>query len=181
MANRPEDPEYPDDLFEDDEMFAQRERSGERRQRPRVVSEFVRRAIENTVGSVTNTGNLSREALSYVLQQGDRGKREVMRIVAHEVGEFLRGIDLSSEVVKILTGIQVEVNASVRFKPTNDGTGVRPEFTGESAVTASSGGSREAADADPAPRKEPRAEREPGNDGGTADVAPTEPPKVDGG
>lgn len=118
-------------VFDDDEMFTQRERGGERRQRP-FVSDFVRRAIENTMGSVQSTGSLSREALSYLLQQGDRGKREVVRIVAHEVGEFLRGVDLSGEIIKVLSGIQLDVSASVRFKPTADG--VRPEIKSETKV-----------------------------------------------
>jgi hypothetical protein len=121
----------------DDEMFAHRERySGGDRRRPRVVSEFVRRAIENTVGQVQSTGLLSRDALNYLLQQGDKGKKEVVRIVAHEVGEFLRGVDLSSEVIKVLTSIQVEVNASVRFKPTKDGS-VKPEVTTDAHLSPS--------------------------------------------
>jgi hypothetical protein len=146
MSNRPDDNDPADDVFADDDMFGQRERQGERRQqRPRVVSEFVRRAIENTVGSVTNTGNLSREALNYLLQQGDRGKREVVRIVAQEVGEFLRGIDLSSEVVKVLSNIQVDVNASIRFKPSNDGS-LKPEITSDATVTPVKDGAPDAPD-----------------------------------
>src|SRR5438093_597604 len=137
MTSRGEDSDDPEDTaFEDDDMFAHRERHGGERarsQRPRVVSDFVRRAIENTVGSVSNTGSMSRDALNYLLQQGDRGRREIMRIVAHEVGDFLRGIDLSGEVVKVLENIQIDVNASVRFKPTKDGS-VKAELSKDSSV-----------------------------------------------
>jgi len=117
VASRPDDG---DDTppFEDDDMFAQRDRLHERRRQG--VSDFVRRAIENTVGSMQTTGTLSKEALAYLLQQGDRGKRELVRIVANEVGQFLRGIDLSGEVVKVLSSVQLEVNASIRFKPVGD-------------------------------------------------------------
>ena len=66
------------------------------------------------------------DSLDYVLQQGDKSRKEVLRIVAHEMGDFLRNVDLSSEVVKVLTGIQVEVNASIRFKPSPDGASVVP-------------------------------------------------------
>lgn len=120
-------------------MFSQqRDRAGQDRwQRPRVVPEFVRRAIENTVGSVQNTGSLSREALQYLLQQGDRGKKELVRIVGQEVGEFLRNVDLSSELVKILTSVQVEVSASIRFKHAKDG-GIRPEIVQSAEVTSTS-------------------------------------------
>jgi hypothetical protein len=122
VSSRPDDT---DDAppFEDDEMFTQRDRFQERRRQG--VSEFVRRAIENTVGSMQTTGTLSKEALAYLLQQGDRGKKELVRIVANEVGQFLRGIDLSGEVVKVLSSVQLEVNASVRFKPVTDKT-VKP-------------------------------------------------------
>jgi hypothetical protein len=81
-----------------------------------------------------NTSSLSREALSYLLQQGDRGKKEVVRIVAQEVNEFLRNMDLSSEVLKVLSNLQIEVNASVKFKQVKEG-GVRPEITHHAEVT----------------------------------------------
>lgn len=169
MSNTPSDPP---DMFDDpsfgpeDDMFTRRESPGpgrgpsssERRQRPRVVSEFVRRAIENTVGSMQSTGSLSKEALQYVLQQGDRSKKEILRIVAHEVGEFLRNVDLSSEVVKILTSVQVEVNASIRFKPTEDPTRVAPKV--ETSVSLAKEGNETPPDPDhvepPAPPPEPK-------------------------
>jgi hypothetical protein len=123
VSNRFDDADDVQGPYED-EMFAHRERfSGQdRRTRPHAVSEFVRRAIENTVGSVQTTSSLSKEALNYLLQQGDRGKRELVRIVANEVGQFLRGVDLSSELVKVLTSVQLEVNASIRFRPTTEGS-----------------------------------------------------------
>ena len=98
--------------LEDDEMFARRER--ERRQG--VVTDFVRRAIENTVGQVQNTSSISREAFHYLLQQGDKGRKEVLRIVAKEVGDFLRHVDISTEVIKVLTNVQMDFSASVKFR-----------------------------------------------------------------
>lgn len=159
MTNRSDDADDPLDSEDlEDDMFAHRERhdrfgGGERRQRPRVVTEFVRRAIENTVGSVQNTGSLSKDALNYLLQQGDRGKKELVRIVAHEVGEFLRGVDLSSEVIKVLSGIQIDVTTSVRFRPTQDGS-VAPEIVSETNVSAGSDSPDPPPDRpdDPAPR-----------------------------
>lgn len=125
MMSEGDDP-YEGDI--DDEMFTHRERpTQDRWQRPKVVSEFVRRAIEGTVGSMEKSSNLSREALSFLLQQGDRGKKELVRIVAHEVNDFLKNVDLSSEVIKVLTNLSIEVNATVRFK-TKDGV-LTPEIT----------------------------------------------------
>lgn len=120
-----------EDEFEDDDMFSRREREG------RVgVGDFVRRAIENTVGSVQNTSTLSREAIHYLLQQGDRGRKELLRIVGKEVGDFLRHVDISTEVIKVLTNVEMDLKASVRFKRTGDGR-VTPEFSKQSGVSVS--------------------------------------------
>ncbi|MBI2378689.1 MAG: hypothetical protein HYV07_32140 [Deltaproteobacteria bacterium] len=105
----------------DDDLFARREGRGGRSP---ILSSFVKKALENVGGS---GAHLSKDALAYLLQQGDRGRREVLRIVAAEVGEFLRNTDLSSEVVKILSGLEVEVKANIRFKATGDGRSVTPD------------------------------------------------------
>lgn len=128
--------EEPEEGVDDDEMFRRRERVARDRDdrgRPQLT-DFVRRVVENTVGQVQNTGSAGRDTISYLLQQGDRGRREVVRIVAKEVGDFLRATDLSSEAVKVLTRVRLEVNASISFKPTDDGRGVQPEVDSGSQV-----------------------------------------------
>ena len=91
------------------------------------VQELFRRAIENTVESVQNSGALPKEALAYLLQQGDKGRRELVKVAAKELGDFLRATDISSEVVKILTAVQMDMSVSVRFKRKDDGEGVIPD------------------------------------------------------
>jgi hypothetical protein len=122
MSRRDDEPWAPPPLEDEDEMFARREG----RNRHRAVPDFVRRAIENTMGSVHNTQTASREALQLFLSTTDRTKRELVRIAASEVGQFLRHVDISSEVLKVLTGVQADVQISVRFRRTDDG-GVSPE------------------------------------------------------
>lgn len=119
MSNRSSGPPDPhEDYLREEELDREELWSRERGDRGRLgVSDFVRRAIENTVGSVQTTGTISKEALQFLLQQGDRGRREILRIVAAEVGQFLRDTDLSTEVIKVLTGIQVELSANIKFKP----------------------------------------------------------------
>lgn len=104
-----------EDLLDDDDLGS--------RERPptRLVSEFVRRAIDNTLGQVHYSSSVPKDALQYLLHQGDRGRREIVRIVAKEVGDFLRATDLSSELIKVLTSVQVDVSASVRFKRNANG------------------------------------------------------------
>ncbi|MBK8012971.1 MAG: hypothetical protein IPK13_16645 [Deltaproteobacteria bacterium] len=129
----PDDPPpFRDEPDDDDEMFSRRERS--EGGRSNLVGEFVRRAIENTVGQAKSTGTLSREALMFLLQQGDRGKKEIVRVVAKEVGDFLRHVDLSSEVVKVLTGLQVDFQASVRFRKNPEGA-VEPVISSDAGVS----------------------------------------------
>lgn len=124
MSRRDEEPWPPEELEHDeDEMFARREA----RSRLRHMPDFVRRAIEDTMGSMTQTQNASKEALQFFLSTTDKTKREIVRIVASEVGTFLRHVDISSEVIKVLTGVQADVNISVRFRRTEEG-GLEPEL-----------------------------------------------------
>jgi hypothetical protein len=125
MSKAPQDTENDRETadLDEDDMFARRERD----RRQGVVTDFVRRAIENTVGQVQSTSNLSRDALHYLLQQGDKGRKEVLRIVAKEVGEFLRHVDISTEVIKVLTNVQMDFSASVKFRQV-DGS-VKPEIS----------------------------------------------------
>ncbi|MFO0726753.1 MAG: hypothetical protein U1E65_23400 [Myxococcota bacterium] len=131
MVQRPDDPFDSDDDRDDDDLFGKK---SERRARRPAVSDFVRRAIENTMGSVQSTGSVSRDALEFLLKQGDRGRREVFRIVAHEVGDFLRNVDVAGEVVKVLTSVQLEVSASVKFKPSDNPLKVAPTEDSEVSV-----------------------------------------------
>lgn len=126
------DPPPTEDLFDD---FFRRDREPDRereRQRTRILTEFVRRTLENAVGQVQQTSTVPREALTFLLQQGDRGKREMVRIIGTEVGDFLRHIDVSSEVLKVLGNLQVDVSASVKFRRTDQG--VQPEVSSDSTV-----------------------------------------------
>lgn len=133
MSDR-DDPPPTEDLFE--EFFSRRDPDREHdRQRTKVLSEFVRRTLENAVGQVQQSSTVPREALSFLLQQGDRGKREVVRIIGTEVGDFLRHIDIATEVTKVLDNLQVDVQASVKFRRT--GEGLAPEVTHSSEVHVS--------------------------------------------
>jgi hypothetical protein len=119
----------PFDFDDDPEVFgsgheAETGRSDRRSQKS--LSDFVKRAIDNTLGSVQSTGSLSREALQFLITQGDRGRKEATRLVAKEVRDFLDHIELSREITEVLRGLTVDVSASIRFRKTEDG-GLRPD------------------------------------------------------
>lgn len=103
----------------EDEMFSRRERRREH------VSDFVRRAIKDTVGSAVQSSTSPKDALQFLISQGDRGRKELVKLVAKEFGDFLRHTDISSELVKVLTQVQAEVSVSLRFRPV-EGGGVEP-------------------------------------------------------
>jgi len=136
-----------DEPHDDDDMFSRRER--DRRHSSRVVGELFRRAIENTVGQVERSGAIPKDALNYLIHQGDKGRKEIVRLVANEVGDFLRHTDISSEVVKILTNVQVDMSASIRFKRNPEGRLTTEVLEGaEASITGA------------APEPEPEPERE---------------------
>ena len=112
-----------------DEMFSRETIDpADARDRPSLgITDFVRKKLESTVEQVQTTGSLSKEALTYVIQQGDKGRKEVLRIVAQEVGDFLKNTDLSQEITKVLTGLKIDVNASIAFRANETGDGVKPE------------------------------------------------------
>lgn len=127
LRHRMTDSDQTGDLY--DELFGGGgdRPENERRQR-KILGDLLRRAVDNAVGSVQNTGSVGKEAFSFLLQQGDKGKKEVVRIVAKEVGDFLRGVDLASEVAKVLTSVQVDVQASVKFRPSEGGHIPKPDI-----------------------------------------------------
>ena len=79
--------------------------------------------IRNAVGDL----RLPKEAIQFLLAQTDNGRREVMRILADELKDFLRGMDLTSELRSALVGLTLEINASVKIKEEGVETLVKPE------------------------------------------------------
>lgn len=98
--------------------------------RHRTVPDFVRRAIENTMGSMQSTQTVSREALQSLLSTTDKTRKELVKLVAHEVGDFFRHVDVASEITKILTSVQADVQIKVRFRRNEEGK-LTPEVSAE--------------------------------------------------
>lgn len=121
MTEEPEDDGWPYGGSQDDEADR---RKGHR------VPDFVRRAFENTMGSMASTQSVSREAIQSLLSTTDRTRRELVRLIASEVGDFFRHTDVASEIAKILTSVEANVHLSVKFRKTDDG-GVEPEVKTE--------------------------------------------------
>jgi isopentenyl diphosphate isomerase/L-lactate dehydrogenase-like FMN-dependent dehydrogenase len=95
------------------------------------VPEMVKRALflgagmlfmtEEGVRKIVGEINLPREAVSYLIKQSDKSKKEFFSIFQRELNRFLSRVDVTRLSKEVLDGISVEVNAKVtlRTKPEN--------------------------------------------------------------
>jgi hypothetical protein len=116
MADKPE---FPEDVPSDDV----KKLSG-------LVPDIVRRAVLTGVGALFMTEEglrslvgemkLPKDALAFLLAQADKTRTEVARVVTSEVRRFLESETLRREIWKVLTGVTLEVNASIQLKPSGE-------------------------------------------------------------
>jgi hypothetical protein len=105
-----------------------------RRRLDSVIPELIKRAVELGVEKASEAPDnlkefvggmkLPREVAHYLLSQIEETKNGLFRVVAKEIRDFLEQTNVSSEMQKMLTTVQFEVNTVIRFKP-NDGPGDR--------------------------------------------------------
>src|SRR5437868_14897711 len=94
------------------------------------VPEIVRRAVLTGVGALFMTEEgirnlmgemkLPKDALAFLLSQADKTRGEVSRVVTQEVRRFLESETLRREIWKVLTGVTLEVNATIQLKPSGE-------------------------------------------------------------
>jgi hypothetical protein len=102
-----------------------------RRRLDSVIPELIKRAVELGVEKAVEAPDnlkefvggmkIPREAAHYLLSQVEETKNGLFRVVAKEVRDFLEHTNLGTEMQKMLTTVQFEINTTIRFKP-NDGT-----------------------------------------------------------
>lgn len=100
------------------------------------VSEVLRKAMvtglsaaimtEEGIRSVLKELKLPKEAMSSALEQAERGKDEILRIVNEEVRHFLESPALKREIARALSNITIELTAKIRLNP--DGKGPEVSF-----------------------------------------------------
>lgn len=59
---------------------------------------------------------LPKEVVKYLLSSTDKARTEIVRLVGREVRDFLGRLNVTEEVVNVLTSVAFEVKAEVRFK-----------------------------------------------------------------
>lgn len=91
------------------------------------VPDFVRRMAVAGLGAVFMTEEglrslagqlkLPKELLGYIVQQADKTKGEVGRVLSEEIRRFLQSETLRNEFVKLLAGTTIELKAEIRLVP----------------------------------------------------------------
>jgi hypothetical protein len=107
-----------------------------RRRLDSVIPELIKRAVELGVEKAAEAPDnlkefvggmkLPREVAHYLLSQVEETKNGLFRVVAKEIRDFLEHTNVASEMQKMLTTVQFEVNTTIRFKP-NDSAGAEGE------------------------------------------------------
>ncbi len=92
-----------------------------------VIPDLIKRAVELGVEKATEAPDnikefvggikLPKEIAAYILTQVDETKNGLYRVVAKEVRDFLESTNISSEMKKVLTTLEFQVQTTIRFKP----------------------------------------------------------------
>jgi hypothetical protein len=91
------------------------------------VPEFVRKVAVAGLGAIFMTEEgirslagqlkLPKEVLGYILGQAEKTKDEVGRVVSEELRRFLQSEKLRDELLKLVSGMTIEVKAQIRLVP----------------------------------------------------------------
>ena len=92
--------------------------------------DIVRRAVLTGVGALFMTEEgirnlvgdmkMPKDAIAFLMSQADKTRVEVARVVTQEVRRFLESDTLRREIWKMISGVTLEVNASIRLKPSGE-------------------------------------------------------------
>lgn len=95
-----------------------------------LLPDAVRRAVLTGMGALFMTEEgirnfvgemkLPKDAMSFLVQQAEKTRAEVARVVTQEVRRFLESETLRREVFKLLSSVTLEVNATVKLRPTGE-------------------------------------------------------------
>jgi hypothetical protein len=104
------------------------EDSPRRRRLEGVIPDLLKRAVEMGLDKASEATpeslkhlmgelRLPKEVAAYIFSQVEETKNGMMRVVAKETREFLEHANLGSELQKVLTTLQFEINTTIRFRP----------------------------------------------------------------
>jgi hypothetical protein len=139
----------PDKAPEEDDDFDpllgdEPEREGSR---AGFVPEFMRKVAvaglgalfmtEEGIRSLAGQLKLPKEVLGYILGQAEKTKDEVGRVVSEELRRFLQSEKLRDELLKVVSGMTIEVKAQIRLVPHEEQEQGETGTPGRTKVTVS--------------------------------------------
>lgn len=120
MTTGKEPPDDFDPLLGDEPEREEGSRAG-------FVPEFVRKVAVAGLGAIFMTEEgirslagqlkLPKEVLGYILGQAEKTKDEVGRVLSEELRRFLQSEKLREELLKLVSGMTIEVKAQIRLVP----------------------------------------------------------------
>ncbi len=147
---------------------SQRLDEGLRQRLEGLVPEILRRTFYAGLGAVFTTEegvrrlatefSLPKDVARYLIQQAQTTKNELFRIVAAEIRAFLENLNLSEELLHLLTSLSFEIKTEIRFIP-NEQKALKPKIKNKVSVKRKAQGEEEGE-----PAEEMAVAKEPGKE-----------------
>lgn len=103
------------------------EHGGKRRRLEGVIPDLLKRAVEigvekaseapDSIKHFMSDRKIPKEVAQLIFTQVEETKNGILRVVAGEVRDFLEHTNLATDLQKLLTSVQFEVNTTIRFTP----------------------------------------------------------------
>ncbi len=77
-------------------------------------------STEDNVRSIVGELTLPKELMNYFMTQIDRTKSDIVNLIGREVSQFLQATNVSEEVVKALSQLEISVKAEVKFRHSSE-------------------------------------------------------------
>ena len=107
-----------------------------------IVPESIRKVLvtgvsalfmtEEGIRNMLSDMRLPKDAMGYLVQQTERTRRELFRVVSDEIKGVLKKTDLTRELRRAMQGMKVQVRAEIRFVDEKE----RPEVSVKGRVKA---------------------------------------------
>jgi hypothetical protein len=123
------DPEAPDidpEATNSEDPEGQEESIRQRLEALGAVPDLLRRAVVAGLGAFTGEEGIRRiagefslpkDVASFLINQAQGTKEDILRVVARELRNFLEGLNLTDELTRMLTMISFEIKTEIRFIP----------------------------------------------------------------
>lgn len=90
------------------------------------------RRTEDMIRAAVSDFTLPREVATYIVDVADSTRKDIVRVAAREVREFLETANLNEEIARLLTRVSFEIRTEIRFVPNDQA--LRPSVSSQVRV-----------------------------------------------